>query len=377
MGGRVQAGIPLGQSTQPQIDALRKSILASIYTEASNGPNFLDGAKLAGLIDDMPAEVRRELLGGVHGRVLSSARTLGIVQGKIPISDFEMWLRRSDPEIAQLDSMFKEQKKLDQLYSNNVIKRFIKGEISGSEIQPSEFVSRWLDDASAPEIRQVVGGLAVDNPGVLESIQRLEVQKILAEATPILDPKDLINFTDPAQLGDGKRLATLLRDPAKREKMKELLGNETVQFFESFAKAQAMFVKGEAQAAGAGGIAGSFMLLNILRTVTNLPLLAKHKFMSVALTNPAVRKMLMDAKPPANANWTSIRRGLIASEPFLAALAADSAETAKDGGLWMAHKIVDLINRGDEEESFSPMTLDQLEQELQQFRPQETNAPPP
>lgn len=125
------------------------------------------------------------------------------------------------------------QKAKDAAFKNKIIKAAAGDDLGESTLQPSEFVTRFLDSANDAEVKQVLGALS-SNPALLDQIRAKTVESLFAKASRPVRPEHVGQVLGgaSAERAGSVELTKLLSDP----KIKTILGPTLAKDVEDLAK---------------------------------------------------------------------------------------------------------------------------------------------
>lgn len=346
--GKAVGPVQAGEETW---NAFKQAMLTEM-TEASRKTGnraLLDAGKFFGELDNLRPEVLNDLLGPNSETALRSLKRLEILDNaKLPATEaLEILRQGGDDAPTRIAILAKREKELDQLYSNQVIKRFSKGEIGSESIRSGEFVDRFAESASIADIKDALNKLEVSDPGLVNLIRQKKVQSLFqkAQGNPL-----------ESEVA-AKKLATEIKSPETQARLEAVLGSPGVRRLNDFMEMLAHIQRPGDKAAKMGGsMAGGgqkAQLLTVAGVIAALPKQAQYWLTGVMLANPRVNRILTGPVQPLDP--TKAIRAVILSDDGLMALADEFGREAKSA----AQAIVGARPAGGE------MSQQELEQSLQ------------
>lgn len=289
-------------------DMLRRSSADGVTLEGkslfSNLKHFHD--KYPSIAEDVFGPRLKELM--KHARDLDVGQTQ-----KLGREDVEHILKTGGPMRKMLDQVYKSQQAKDQLFKNKILKAVASDELGVSDIQPGEFVSRFLDSASESEVKQVLGHLS-SNPALLDNIRAKTVERLFAKSSRPVRPEHVSKVLggQAAEGSSAVSLAEQLSDP----KIRAILGKDMTDDMSKFAQlvaapehAQAEF--GRTGMFSVGNAVGQLVRWGPLKYVTQTA--SKDFIVSHLITNPMFRAWARNIP----ANDPGVWQVVLTSAPFI------------------------------------------------------------
>ncbi len=281
--------------------------------------DFIRADDFLGNLQALNPEFRREILGAAEKEIVGNAQVMRIAQGaKVSADDLERVLTATPGQAAlKLRAMVDKQKAIDQFYGKKLVRQLMDGQFSPSSFNPDEFVARFVDNAGASEVRQVMTKLRAVDPGLPDQIKRRTMLNLLERSEKGIQPDQFATGVEKLGGFDLGKLAVELR--GKYEKYATLLGKDTMQNLSDLMVVQATREKTKQ----AGSMAGQIVSSTILASLTSgnlreLPRIAKNRVIAGILTNPATKhfaKGLVDIPDTPRA-----RLAIMASPPVIRAI---------------------------------------------------------
>lgn len=227
----------------------------------------------------------------------------------LPVKEVETMLRTGRGiTVTALRALKEAERKESEIYSNSILEGIKAGKWDTSKIKPDEFVARFANKASVPEIKQVQEILARDRPALLEDIRASALADIFRQhrgkATGISDALEAAN-----------------RDKVTRT----LLGDELFTDLKRYgALEKAILTNREKSIAGslAAGKRVDMIFLAPLRFAIDT---AREKTTALLLASSSMRRWALSQSEPSEAITTM----LMASPEFLRGVAASFGDDAE------------------------------------------------
>lgn len=302
--------------------------------ELINGDTFLK--EVQKIITKDP-EMANDLFGPSVRAVVDDAKTIKATQGKLGKMNIDELLESmgsSRYRIGTVQKIAAKQQQLDDLYHNNVIKKFVKGEVGEEAINSGEFIDRYLDIASPDELSRVMAGLS-DNPKLLGQIRRKTIQKLFQNSERPLTGEDVFQglSDDPAVAVDFKKMFANYR--GQKDKLKLVLGDDTARVLEDFMRASTLVGEGDAAAQAVGGLIGGSLLKSIMTlNISSMPQHAWYWLMGQVMSSPTLRPLF---RPNAAVDVTrgiqslggaTVLDAILTSAPVIEAATEDFGKSA-------------------------------------------------
>lgn len=283
---------------------------------------LLDPKSLLNKLSGMKPEVVSDLLGFQADVALRSLKRLEVLDNpKLPAEEaLEILRQGGDTAPARIQALADRERELDQLYSNQVIKKFVKGEIGAESIKPADFIDRFADSGSISDVRDALNRLELQAPGTVNLIRQKKVQSLFetAQANPLADEVA------------AKKLAKEIRSPEVQERLQAILGAPGTQRLNDFTEMLAHLQRPGDKAAKMGGsMAGGSQkgkLLTLTGLVAALPKQAQYWFTGMLLSNPRVARMATAPVQPLDP--TKLLRAIIVSDDAITSMAGEFGSEA-------------------------------------------------
>lgn len=306
---------------------LKRSILDDVYERNLIGgdASTLDAQSLLKDLSSMDRDIAKDLFKGNTDKIRRSLHMAMGAQGKIPLSEVERAIATPDKAGKILAEAIKTEKEKDKLFKNRIIKKFVSGDIGEESVPADEFVNRFLDTASIPELQQIVNLMGPEST-VLEQIRSKTIQKLFHKAARTPTAEDLIRniSNDPTQVASGASLVKAMGGESDQVKLKTLLGEDAFELLVNFAKVDAASAATDQLGGVAGSLVGGGILNRLIRLkFGELMAVAKYRIAGTIIANPAFRqwvsgKFLPNTKAQTLRDFTdTVSKALIVSAPMI------------------------------------------------------------
>lgn len=260
--------------------------------EAVDAQKFLKAVK--SFTDENP-EMADEILGPVAKELQDIGASMGVAQGKIEYKDLQNALTSPKRSVFWMQELVSAEKKKAQKYTNDLIARAAKGEIEPDQLAPSEFVGRFLSQASPPDIKGVMQIFDAKNPVAAQGLRQSAVYDLLRRATPS-GGKFQTPFTvrgvrlEPSAV----KLQELITDEVERSKLTELLGKSGMDTLDNYVKLMAPTQTREKFLSSAGGISSGMQLAQLISfgLAKYMGEAARNWLESGIITSPTFRSLI-------------------------------------------------------------------------------------
>jgi len=310
----------LGPSSNEYRSIVRTGLQRMMDDATPLGDGYIDAGQFLRRLHQLDPEIRRSVLGPqVEKSLVSSTQILGLARGaKIDAQDVEKLLTAKPGATADLlRTAIRREKIYDQRYNRTIMKDLVDGSLGPANINPDEFVSRFVGNASARDVRTVLTTLRLKGgKDVVEDIRRRTLVDLLNKSGQGFSPDDTVN-TELGRIAYDKLSKTLRKDP---EKLSLILGKETMTALEDLAKVSAV----RAKSSEIGGAAGQLVTSNVMAAMMNLqfkdvPRILKNRVMASLLTTPGLNKWLTQTSLVVPST-PRLRAALFASPPVIRSL---------------------------------------------------------
>ena len=318
-------GQPVGpvQAGNQAWATFKQAMWQEMTDESRKGANrsLLDPKKLLGKLTGMKSEVRDDLLGPQSDVAMRALGRLEALDNpKLPAEEALDILRQGgDTAPARILELAKREAELDTLYKNQVVKKFIKGDIGSESIRPAEFVDRFADVGPIADVRDTMNKLEMSDPGFTTLIRQKKVQSLFEQAqkSPWVDE------------ASAKKLAKEIRSQEQQARLEVVLGKPGLQRVNDFLDVLAVAQDAINPASKGGNIVAKSQqakMLTLTSVISALPKQAQYYFTATVLSNPRLWKMATHPVQPLDP--TKLVRGIIVTDDFIEGLASEFGREA-------------------------------------------------
>lgn len=280
--------------------------------------SLLDPVKLLNKIEALPTRVREDLLGAMSDTALRSLKRLEVLDNpKLPAAEALDILRQGGDQTPHLImQLARREQELDKLYSNQVVKKFAKGDIGAENIEPGQFVDRFADAGPIADVRDAMNKLELASPGMTKLVRSKKVQSILEAAAE-----------SPLESAvSAKKLAKEISGQENQERLKVVLGEPGVRRLNDFLEMLSHLQhKGEVDMGGsvASGAAKSKML-TVVSAIRSLPKQLQYKVAAMVISNPNLYRMATGPVQPLDP--TKLLHMIMVTDDAVKDLASEGVE---------------------------------------------------
>lgn len=333
----------------PEMGVFRETVKNKVLSDSLGVGGLVDGQNLVrqlkGLKDSNPG-LFKDVFAGKGNDFLRAAEQLGSWQQKIPIEEINKLLSpggQAGAPSVKLIALQAAQKRLDQEYQNEIVSKFLRGNLPASELQPDKFVAS-LPQAKLSDVKDVMARLTQEDPAVAEQIRRKSVQNLLSESRRTATPVDTMAKLkgEPGDLISGVGVANALGKGDQLEKYKALLG-PLYDHLNDYARMELLGEERRRVAGGVGLLAPGSAMNMFVKALTpwegagnkaegvikELSGLARDKIVSVALSSDRLRNWLVS--PYALKDASKAIQTMIVSEPFIKGMMEEFKDTGALG----------------------------------------------
>lgn len=323
---------------------LKRSMLDDIYERSLVGgtSDQIDGKAFVNAIHAIDRNIAADLLGPRGAELFRAGNTLASLRaGKLSRADLEAALGPGASMPVTVSNAIRRNAERDRIYRNQIVKKFAAGELGAEAIRPEEFVGRYLEQATVPEMREVMSRLNASDPSIVEGIRRKTIQRIFQDAARRPTAEDLVRRVggDPTAMVSGESLVKALGHENRRAIYQEVLGKDTYDLLLDYVKIEAVRGKKDMLGGMAGGLAQGGLVSRILNLKFGEALtVAKYRLAGILMTAPPIRKWLSHSYQVGEID--DLARAIVVSEPFLRGF---TEEFGQDTG---AYRVLSQIKRG-------------------------------
>lgn len=332
----------------PEMMGFRDLVKKKLLQDSIGSGETIDGNSLVRALQNLRSsngQLYKDTFAGKGNQFIKGAEMLGTFQRDLPLDQVEKILSEASSRFASSPSMAGRlaalqtaQKNLNKQYQNQIIGKFLKGDLPAADIHPEKFVSS-LPDAKLSDVQDVMARLESEAPDVAEQVRRKSVQNLLQKARRTPQPQDTMAKLqgEPGDLVSGTGISEALGKGDQLEKYKVLLG-DLYDPLVDYAKTELLGEERLRVAQGVGMLAPGSAVNSLIKALTpweakrgngmmkELSGLARDKIFSILVTKPEVQKFLLSPHRPAD--MQNVIKTAIISEPFLRGM----KEEFKDDG---------------------------------------------
>lgn len=360
-----------------QFKNLKRSILDDIYEDSriTGQGDIIDAKTFVNKLTKLDREVLQDIFGKKGATPVQIATLLGEVQGKIDVRALDPLLANGTLTGNAVRDLIRQQQQLDTLYANNVVRKFVKGEVGAEAIKPDEFVARYLDVAKTPgEVEEVMQMLGASDPQLVADIRQKTIEKFFAKAARNPTPTDIArNISgDPTQTVSGATMYKAFGNESEKAKLATVLGTDTMQMLEDYVRVTNALDHKEDVAKTVGGLVGG----GIMARLTSLDFkdalsIAKYKLVAMTLANPKLRPYL--TRQAAAPDTRKLAQVIIASNPLFENASKEFGEESGLAGFYhtFSEALSNAFGNGDGEAVTPPEAgkAERFEQLFKQVAP--------
>lgn len=317
----------LGPKSKEYRAIVRTGLQRMVDDSIPLGEGYIDAASFLKRLKHLDPEIRRAIFSPETEKALvGSTRLLGAARGvRLDPLDVEKLAEARPGQAANiLRQAARREQIYDQRYNKQIMAQLMDGALDPAKLNPDEFVSRFVNNASKEDVRRVLTALRwKGGRDVVEGIRRRTLVDLLNKSGRGFTPEDTVG----AQSGDiaFDKLSRELR--ADGDKLKVVLGQETMDTLSALAKVSAVKAKAEATGGAAGQLVYSNELAKMmnLQLATTLPRMVKNRVVATMLTVPGLNKWLAQTSVQVPAT-PRLRAAMFSSPPMIRALIEEFRE---------------------------------------------------
>lgn len=334
---------------------LIRSSLNEMMQDASFGEKYMDAGQFLGRLKGMSPEFRKEAIGPIEKELVGDAKVLELLQGKkIDPLEMERILNARPGKVAEtVREIVSEQAELNKTYSTTLMKQLTDGRFDPTKLNADEFVNRFVDNASAAELRQTMTALRVADPEIPDLIRKRATADLLAKAQSEVSPESVV--TGEVTNFDYKKLHAFLTGTTG-EKYRTLLGADVmdtigVDVIQTL-KDLTVLEASRAKSASLGKQAGQLVYSNVLAAFldfkySEIPRIAKNRLIAAMLTKPGMKAWLTSQKKIPSTG--PARRLVMSSPPVIRAILSEFSEEPD-----LAGQVIDAIHNSPDAQMPAP-----------------------
>lgn len=336
----------------PEFNKLKRAMLDKILDSSRiDGETLIDPVKLTQnltrLRTDAPS-VAQDMLGGKLNELFREAKFLEYKPGaKVDAQQLQNLLKSKSPTAKALQALVDAEAKRDELYRNEVFSLLKSGKLSTANINPVDFVNRFLDSAKPSDITQVMSAIK-SNPQLVQDIRAKTIEKIFRNAARGAKPEDIGQLLsgDPTRIVSGTSVYKQIEDPVFRKKVESIVGPQIFNDLKQYIYLQAGIQQKEQSFAAAGGLAAGMQIANLERhgPLRFLYSATKDWIIANLLTRPPLRQWLSSVPKSGQPGNISL---LLTSPQFLQQVVREFPGAK---GSFIVNDIKNSVNRWDRQQ---------------------------
>ena len=320
--------------------------------------NLMNAQTFINDLNKLEPAVLRDLLGSRAPEIISSLKTMSTISGKVNAKEMVELLSKESFDAGAVKRLADAEVARDAFYDKNIVKKFLKGDLETTAINPGEFVERYLDLVKdKTELARVMSVMG-DDPNLVRQIQRKTIQKIFHDAArnPSADEITRRLGTDPTVMVDPRKMLATIGNTETAEKLRTVLGSDTFNLLRDYLKVSAAVGAKHDSAQAVGGLIGGSLMSSIMTLdLKALPAHLKYAVLGQLLTSPTIRGALKAGK--SLDSGTAIR-GAVVSGAFIQGMMEDLGEGSAIAGMEMLAETLGLA-QADEPPQDEPSQLNQ------------------
>lgn len=325
----------LGEHSPEYQGILRVGLDNIVARSQGIGSNFIDAGdflkNLTSFKKNSP-EAFHEVFGGNLDEVLKNTRLLQAAQNaKIDGATLDQIIKSDPVKIGpMLQTAVNLEKTRDAFYANKVVRDLLDGQLKPAQLNPEEFVSRFIMGTTPKDAGSVMAALAQD-PQVTADIRRKTVEEILQQSARPTQASDIVarqiagNNAVPV---DATKLSNLLA--SKGAVLREVLDPQTYELLDKYLTVEGSRLNAQTMGGQAGSLKNASIMAAFLdgfRGIPELASIAKFKLMAMALSsrtfqNIASRTVDLNAITPM-----AIKRAVYSSPEVMHMIAREAQTT--------------------------------------------------
>ncbi len=309
-----QDGQAVGPASGPQTwNIFKQAMLTRMANDSAKSANrdLLDPTKLYNKLFALDTEVRNDLLGPQSDVVIRSLKRLEVLDDpKLPAAEALNILRQGgDTAPAQIMQLALREQELDKLYANQVVKKFVKGEIGSEQINSDQFVDRFATAGPISDVRDAMNKLELANPGMTKLVRSKMAQSILESSEM-----------------SGKKLAKEIGSQEMQDRLKVVLGEPGLRRLNDVQTVLSYLQqKGETEGMSIAGNQAKSNTLTILRAIRTLPAQLQYRVAALVISSPNVYRVATGPVQPLDPS--KLIRAIVTSEDAIKELGVETVQT--------------------------------------------------
>lgn len=306
----------------PEFLALRRSIADAVVESSTTPGGMIEGKALIKELSELyknKRSIAEDVFGRKGGPLASQLQQLGELlnnaETKIDAQRFRSLLSGDKPLAMGVRELAAADTKLNRAYRSDILKKIGDGSLASTDLDAGKFMDLVFGAAGPKEIAAVVDQLK-DRPDILMRLRQKTIERLFFNA------QRHMRATDPARIGPGElfrspsssKLESAIGRDVDREKMRVLLGNDTMEDVIQFGKLIRAREASEQTFQAAGGLAAGAAVASMIRhgPISYMADWAKQRFAVAMLTWPGLKRVAR----MRSGDFDDVAIGLIATEPY-------------------------------------------------------------
>lgn len=301
------------------------------------GNSFIDAGdflkNLNGLKNKSP-EAFHEIFGSNMDEVLKNTNLLRAAQdSKIDGATLDQIIKSDPAKIGpMLQTAINLEKTRDSFYANKVVRDLLDGTTKPAQLNPDEFVSRFIMGATPKDTGNVMAVLSRD-PQVVADIRRKTVEEILQQSARPTEASDIVarqiagNNAVPV---DATKLSDLLA--SKGSVFREVLDPKTYELLDKYLTVEGSRLNAQTMGGQAGSLKNASIMAAFLdgfRGIPEIASIAKFKLMAMGLSSKTFQNIASRTVDLNSVTPMMLKRAIYSS-PEVMHMIAREAETTPE-----------------------------------------------
>lgn len=311
-------------ANSPEFKGLLRSSINEMIQDASFGEKYVNAGEFLSRLKSMSPEFRKEAIGPIEKELVGDAKVMELLQSrKIDPLEMDRILNSRPGKVAStVRDIVEEQAAMDKYYGSALMRQLTDGRFNPATFNADDFVTRFVDNASAQDLRQVMTQLRAADPELPDMIKRRAMADLLNRVSGEVKPEQAI----AGEIGsfDYKKLIESLSGPTG-EKYKSILGSDAIETLKDLTTIETA----RSKAASMGKQSGQLVYSNILAALmdfklSEIPRIAKNRLLAGMLTTPGLKAWLTSqVKIPAT---PTARASVMSSPPVIRAILSEFSD---------------------------------------------------
>lgn len=317
---------------------------------------YIDGGSLLrtlkGFSDKNP-EVWKDVMGPSGIDLVNNAELLKAAQGGKINADVLQNILSGSPRSAakNIQAALDLEKARDEFFNTKIIRDLLDGQMAPAQLNPEEFVARFINQATPQDASKVVSVLSQD-PQALADVQRKTIESLLNQSRRPIQSSDI--FSTQAGEGavpvDAKKMFSQLT--SRNRVYEEVLGKDTMGFLNDYLSVEAARTQKSEIGALAGQLAAGNVMQHVMKLNLNvLPDILQYKVEAALLASKGLRNWFSNTADLGSMTPDAIQRLIFASPEVARALHQDFSAGPSDVYNGVIDLFHNLANRKNKTES--------------------------